>query len=410
MNSEQQKNYSSTNSDKNWFFFTLLFIIIDYGRPQDITPIGFLRPAMIVNLILIFYIVTEGHFTRYSSKQIRYILYFIALLAAHIPFARNNFYAWKTTEAMLLYLPFILSVIATVTSLERLKKIVFVLICLMIYITGYCLTHHGVGSGNYFADENDISLYIDMYLPFCYFLMFYEQEIQKKLFYLVVLIMGLAGIVTSFSRGGFVGLLAMGTVAWLVSPRKILSLILIMITCGVFYLSVGNKYFNEMETIRNPEVGTADVRIESWKAGWRMFLDNPLGVGGNNFQVRFPEYQGDFFKRGMWGRVAHSLWFTLIPELGVPGILLYFALLWATIKDLLFLRRLKPEKDPDIQYLHVLSLAMLASFAGYFAAGSFISVLYYPHYWYLLSVIVAMVKIAGSDLGQSMEVVESVIK
>lgn len=406
MNSEQQKNYSSTNSDKNWFFFTLLFIIIDYGRPQDIISIGFLRPAMIVNLILIFYIVTEGHFTRYSSKQIRYILYFIALLAAHIPFARNNFYAWKTTEAMLLYLPFILSVIATVTSLERLKKIVFVLICLVVYITGYCLTHHGVGSGNYFADENDISLYIDMYLPFCYFLMFYEQEIQKKLFYLFVLIMGLAGIVTSFSRGGFVGLLAMGTVAWLVSPKKILSLILIMITCGVFYLSVGNKYFNEMETIRNPEVGTADVRLESWKAGWRMFLDNPLGVGGNNFQVRFPEYQGDFFKRGMWGRVAHSLWFTLISELGVPGILVYFVLLWATIKDLLFLRRLKPGKNPDIQYLRVLSLAMLASFAGYFAAGSFISVLYYPHYWYLLPVIVAMVKIAGSDLGENVAVME----
>jgi hypothetical protein len=117
-------------------------------------------------------------------------------------------------------------------------------------------------------------------------------------------------------------------------------------------------------------------------------------VGGNNYQVRFPEYQSDFFHRGMWGRVAHSLWFTLIPELGIFGILIYFYLLKYNISDILSLHKL-PGNDPDILYLHSLSGAFIASITGYFISGTFISVLYYPHYWYITGIIVAATRIGN---------------
>ena len=129
----------------------------------------------------------------------------------------------------------------------------------------------------------------------------------------------------------------------------------------------------------------------------RMFIDNPLGVGGNNFQVRFPEYQSKIFKRGMWGRVAHSLWFTLISELGIFGILIFFMLLYYNVRDIIFLKNFRLDNREDLKYLNVLSLATFASFAGYFASGTFLSVLYYPHYWYLTAILVASVKIAKNE-------------
>jgi O-antigen ligase len=150
-----------------------------------------------------------------------------------------------------------------------------------------------------------------------------------------------------------------------------------------------------MKTISNTDQGTANERMLSWRAGWDMFIDNPLGVGGNNFQFRFPEYQSEEFARGMWGRVAHSLWFTLIPELGIFGILIYFSLLKYNIKDILYVKKIDPGDDRDLLYLKSISAAMLASLAGYFASGTFLSVLYYPHYWYLSAIIVAMTKISG---------------
>jgi hypothetical protein len=134
----------------------------------------------------------------------------------------------------------------------------------------------------------------------------------------------------------------------------------------------------------------------SWKAGWDMFLDNPLGVGGNNFPMRFPEYQSKEFKKNMWGRAAHSLWFTLIPELGVFGILIYLLLLRYNLKDVLLLKNVNNKEDADLRYIYLIAISTLASLAGFFASATFLSVLYYPHYWYVTALIVATKRIAAN--------------
>lgn len=384
---------TTNNTHKNWFFFTLFYLVIDYGRPQDVLHIGFLKPGMIAILILTGFLIFSGRLKDANSKQTRMIWLFIILLGAYIPFAMNNYFAYKATENMLLYMPFILSTIVCVNSIERLKKIIFVLVLLMIYISGYGLLHGGKGSGNYFQDENDLSLYINMWLPFCFFLFSVEKEKIKKIIYGIGLITGVASVVVSFSRGGFVGLVCTAIIIWLFSAKKLRSLIIIGLLSIIMYVYAGEAYWQEMSTSTDTTEGTATARIESWKSGWKMFLDNPLGVGGNNFQVRFPEYQSDYFQRGMWGRVAHSLWFTLIPELGIFGIIIYFLLLYYNIKDIIFLRRINDNNNADFKYLQALSAAFIASMAGYFASGTFLSVLYYPHYWYLTGIITAVVKI-----------------
>ena len=85
------------------------------------------------------------------------------------------------------------------------------------------------------------------------------------------------------------------------------TLIVIGLAALLMVALASKSYWNEMSTITDLSEGTANARIESWKAAWRIFIDHPLGVGGNNFQVWFDKYQSEYFKRGMWGRVAHSI-------------------------------------------------------------------------------------------------------
>ncbi len=385
-----------------WFVFTLLYLVVDYGRPQDILPMGFLRPAMFIILILTLFVLFDKKFLNPKEKQTKLIWAFIALTAVYVPFAVNNFFAFDTTRTMLSYMPFILSTIMCVISFARLKSIMFIAVCTMVYVSCYSLFHKGVGSGSYFMDENDLSLYVNMWLPFCYFLFAAEKGKIKKIVYASGLLIGIASIVVSFSRGGLIGLICVFFVIWLFSPRKVISLVVVcLLAAGVFFLA-SEKYWARMETIQETGKGTARGRLLSWKAGWDMFLDNPLGVGGNNFQARFPEYQSSKFSRGMWGRVAHSLWFTLIPELGIVGVIIYSLLLYYNIKDILFLKRIyKGKKNEDLLYLQYFSRGTIASFAGYFASGTFLSVLYYPHYWYLTGIIVAAVNVAKKTLSES---------
>ncbi len=379
-----------------WFYFIILYIIIDYGRPQDLIPIGFLRPAMFITLILVLYLILNRKFFDFSSKQIKMIWLFILVSAFRVPFAVNRHWAFGTTLTMFLYMPFILSLINCVDSYQRLRRIILWMLILMAWVSLYSIGHGGLGMGNYFADENDVSLYINIFLPFCYFLFLIEKSIRMKFFYFGCLLIGLIAVVASFSRGGFVGLLCLSLVIWLNSPKKILFLLLILVLSSIVYLWGGHAYVREMKTIEDRNDRTAQERLWSWEAAWKMFLDNPLGVGGNNFQVRFPEYQSSKFKRGMYGRVAHSLWFTLIPELGIPGILVYFVLLYYNLMSIFALRRMGEQRVRHANYFYALSLSFLSSFAGFFSSASFLSVLYYPHYWYLTGLIVATERVAKS--------------
>jgi O-antigen ligase len=149
-----------------------------------------------------------------------------------------------------------------------------------------------------------------------------------------------------------------------------------------------------MHTISDTSEGTASGRIESWKAAWKMFLDYPFGVGGGNFPVRFPDYQTSYFTYNMWGRAAHSLWFTIIPELGIFGVIIYLLLIYYNFTDIAFISKVNQNYNQDSVYLKQLSGAFLASFAGFFISGTFLSVLYYPHFWYLTGILVAAKKIS----------------
>ena len=202
------------------------------------------------------------------------------------------------------------------------------------------------------TDENDFSLFMNILIPFAYF---FAQEAKDKLkrnFWYSALIIFVLANVASFSRGGFVGLLAVGLYILKKSNRKIATIALALIVMCFMVLLAPDKYWQEVETIftQSTEESTAKQRIESWKAGLHIFLDHPLiGVGPQNY----PAYVSEYFQNyeggsrhavNMWGRVAHSLYFTLIPEFGIVGTVIFFYMLLGNIKTHKYLIRFSEAK------------------------------------------------------------------
>lgn len=378
------------------FFFVILFLVLEYGRPQDhLSAIGAIRPTLILTFILVIAWFRSGKFHLAASPQIFHMVLMLFLLAVHVPFSTNNFYAYTVTLGFLLLFPLSISIVLFVNTLETLHAFMKWWNWLAIYVAINGILGHGIAGSSFLSDENDFSLLMNIMIPFALCLFVYERKRTMKLFYLTSSLLCVVSIVMSGSRGGFLGLMAVLGVIWLASPRKILSLIMVAILVLGIYVSADQKYWNRIGTIEDTDEGTAKQRIDSWQAGWDMFKDNPLGVGPGNFPVRFPEYQPDSFSRGMWGRQAHSLWFTLLPELGIPGMLIYLSLLRLNLRDLWYLRRLYPKSEKQ-RFSYFLSVAFIASLTGYFVSGTFLSVLYYPHYWYLTAMIVATRKIVDN--------------
>lgn len=71
---------------------------------------------------------------------------------------------------------------------NSLKRLISFMIIMMVYICVYSLLHKGRGSGNFFGDEDDLSLYINTIFPFFYFSMLYSKNKIAIVFYMSAMI------------------------------------------------------------------------------------------------------------------------------------------------------------------------------------------------------------------------------
>ena len=381
---------TALENQRKGFFWVLVYLVFEYLRPQDYVPaIGYLHPAwIIIPLMLMRW--PKGAFNQARCRQVSVLLVLSVILFVSIPFVANHRRAYEFAIGIVLLLPFCMSIIVFVNTVDRVLTFVKCWALLGLYAAcGSILHPGGMYWGSYFlGDRNDVALLLDMLLPLAWCMFAYERTWARKGFYLLVTLLCVVGTVLTTSRGGFVGLIAAMFVLWLLNRRKIPTLILVAILSLSVYVVVPSSYWSHISTIQATGEGTAKGRLDTWMAAWRMFKDNPLGVGGGQFAIRFPEYQGDAFgEHNMWGREAHSLWFTLLAELGIPGAILFAAHLRANWKALWHLRNLPPIDGQPLPML--LSTAFAASFAGYLGAGTFLSAFYYPHYWFMSALLVA---------------------
>jgi O-antigen ligase len=267
------------------------------------------------------------------------------------------------------------------------------------------------------ADENDFALFMNILIPIGYFLGQEANIKWKKFFYYSTIVVFVIANITSFSRGGFVGLLAVGVFLFFKSRNKIAALLLVGFFASTMFIYAPDNYWDRINTIytQGAQEGTGKERVESWKAGWRMFLDNPIvGVGPNNFGIWLPEYfiqYGSKAPDNLWGRAAHSLYITLLSETGLAGALLFALMLWNNFKDYKYIENLEKTKanllkqaklskdetdhvSVGIRRLHFISLGYSGAMIGFLSTGAFLSVLWYGYFWMLTSFWVMTVNVA----------------
>jgi O-antigen ligase len=157
-----------------------------------------------------------------------------------------------------------------------------------------------------------------------------------------------------------------------------------------------------MQTIDDKDDGTANLRLLHWTTGIEVFKNNPIfGVGPNNYPWTSFEYfhLSPYFVEGARnrsGRQAHSLYFTLIPELGLLGILLFTTMMILFYKNTIKIRNRFRNDSQASDYFGMAS-ALIVGMSGFLASSAFISSLYYPIIWHLLAMAVVLINLSSRD-------------
>ena len=414
INSGSSKNKEAMFS----FYLIVVYLFLEYGRPQLLLP--FLRDLHLPAITVIFMAISlllSGK-ASIKDKQTVFYLMLLAEMVIHGPIAVNNYWAFQIFYSMVVTFIAYLVIVNMVDSLYKYEKLIkyWLLIYIFLAIYGYFNANlhlpkylrSGMGVGGFLGDQNDFCMALNMILPFSLFGIFSERKKSDKIYYILLTCLFTFVIFLTESRGGFVGLISVAFYCWLKSNKKIILLILFGLLALFALVVAPSSYWDEVKTIstENTEVnptGTGAQRVYAWKIGWRIFLNNPvIGVGQGNYPWNVGETEKEmgvlWQTRSLSGRAAHSLYFTILPELGAVGTIIFALFIIYSLKNLKFIRNSSMHKknifpDDESRRIYYASLALEGSLIGFMTSSIFISTLYYPSIWILCAFIVALNKI-----------------
>lgn len=399
---------SGVKQNNRDLYVLLGLMAFEFIRFQDnLLPfLGTLRIPMFFSIYLIFYVL-KSYKEVLKDPILKLCVLFSLMLVFSLTFATNTFHAYHVSKIMVLNIFAVAAMVLILNTRERLETFVKWFVLIFFIVALIVIKNGGRGPGGFLKDENDVALLMGVALPYPWYMLQHVPLAKfKKIFYIVCLLVISMALVATSSRGGLLGFVAMLAMLVILSAKPIRNMLIsltLVVVVGTAALTVlPDTYVKDMRTISDTGDSTRNLRFMHWTAAYEMFKDNPvLGVGAGNYpwnSNRYFHYSRHFdpTARNRSGRQSHSLYFTLIPETGLVGIFIFISIL---VKIYVRARKMIKDSisnsDPDkSQLFYVLaSKITLAALVAYLVAGVFISVLYYPVFWFLCGFFAALFKV-----------------
>lgn len=178
-------------------------------------------------------------------------------------------------------------------------------------------------------DPNDVARFLDLGFPLAALLLNCEPRWPWRLLALGYLPVGLAAVLITASRGGFVAaLLALAGCAVLLlqKPTRVamVSVFALPVIAAALWFAVPHETFERLATIpAQLSGGDLNQRVNIWSAGWHAFVQAPwLGTGAGSFVTAAGMDPQD---------TAHNTTLSILVNGGLCGLLLALCIVSAAV-------------------------------------------------------------------------------
>jgi probable O-glycosylation ligase (exosortase A-associated) len=384
-----------------------------------------LRPTTLMLAVLIAAIIRVRRVEAVRSPQGLLLLGLIAMSVLSVLWADVQSRAAESITAHLGYFGCFLITAVVVDDRRRcdllaaaLSGAILVLVFLNLHKFSEVIRTAGYRGGYFLGDANDFAWGLNTLAPFALYLAMTRRPMVVRTFGAAAFCAAVLGIVGTQSRGGALALAAGLAFYWVsVARRKTLGLIAVAVVVAAVLMLAPARYFDRLETIANySEDNSAMSRLQVWRAGFRMALDYPLGVGAGNFASAYGRYYLPGEEQNVigWGSGrwlnAHSVYFKIMGEYGFPGFAMLIGIIALNFRDNRASRRRLREVrgDRGAMPLDLWPAVLSMSLMAYAVAGMFLGGFSYPHLYFLSALPVAMRRVTSSPVTPSVPASEPV--
>lgn len=247
-------------------------------------------------------------------------------------------------------------------------------------------------------DNNHLGVALSCAVPLFLYLYRTSGNLWIRYGSLLVAISVILTVVGTFSRGGFVALMAMGLLLTVRSRAK-LSVGLVGIIAIVLIPQIASeKWVERMNTIWDPNADeSVQLRYSAWNTAWNVAVERPITGGGFSFgeqQQVWDRYSG--LPAGTRFRAAHSIYFEVLGEHGFVGLALYLLMVASALRNTQVCIRMARDR-PDRWIELDLAYALQVSIVGVLIGGVSLSLAYYDGFLTLYAMTFALRRILAFE-------------
>jgi O-antigen ligase len=399
------------------FAALFLFTIVLYGRPAEFYPSIWTNSlALIVGIVtLLLFVVTqitiEGNLTA-RPTEVNLVLLFMMTGLLSIPFAIDPPIAWSEFSGTFVRGILIFVVIINVVRTEgRLKALLFLSVITALVLSVQAINDYRLGlmtvegyraagrGRGIFGNTNDMALYLVTTLPISIAFFFGSRKPLWKAIHVACAAMMIFGILLSYSRGAFLGVLVVFIfLALRLGKRSKFEIaVLLVAVLAAIILMAPSGYSDRLLSIFMPGMdsnGSADSRRGELFRSIYVALRHPLlGVGMGN-------YQANMSNRGL---VTHNSYTQVAAEMGMTALVLYVSFIIRPFRKLSNIVRETFAVRED-SHFYYLALGLQASLLVYMVSSFFLSVAYAWNVYYLVGYAVCFRRIYESSTGKAAKV------
>ena len=416
LSSSDLRNTASTFLKRGHVFSyaaLFLFTIVLYARPAEIYP-----SALTASIALVVGVLTLGVFipSQFAleggltvlPREVMLVLLFCLAGLLSIPLAIDPAQAWHEFSDTFIRCIVIFVVLVNVVRTEtRLKGLLLLAMATGVWLSLGAINDYRLGlmtvegyraggrGGGIFGNSNDMALFLVTIVPIAIALLLGSRSLARKFLFGGCVMLMVAGIVLTYSRGGFLGLLvALGFFAWKAGRRHRVEIVVTGLLIVAAFLALVPSYALRLASIVIPSldpVGSSEARGGELLRSLYVAIRHPLlGIGMGN-------YAPEMSYRGL---VTHNSYTQVAAEMGTAALVCYIMFVVTPLRKLGQIARETFGAKAN-SHFYYLAVGLQSSLIGYMVSSFFGSVAYLWYVYYLVAYAVCLRRLYESERGKT---------